>query len=151
MLVDISVIIPTMNRPESLKQTLESIAKCKICPSEIIIVDQSQNTEIAKINREVLNLISNRTNVKYLYQDTPSLTCARNFGIRNAVNDIIVCSDDDVDVLANTFNKIAEVMSDKTIAMIAGLDTNTVLAEGNRGGVLLWDKVVSEEKNWSCN
>ena len=133
MLVDISVIIPTMNRPESLMQTLESIAKCKICPSEIIIVDQSQNTEIAKINREVLNLISNRTNVKYLYQDTPSLRCARNFGIRNAVNDIIVCSDDDVDVLANTFNIIAEVMSDKTIAMIAGLDTNTVLAEGNRG------------------
>ena len=66
--------------------------------------------------------------------------------VLGGVFNIIVCSDDDVDVLANTFNKIAEVMSDKTIAMIAGLDTNTVLAEGNRGGYFFGTKSYRKRK-----
>ena len=49
MLCDISVIIPTMNRPESLKNTLDHIAMGVKKPSEIIVVDQSVDSEIATI------------------------------------------------------------------------------------------------------
>lgn len=150
MVVDITIIIPTMNRPDSLKRTIEKITNCKILPSEVIVVDQSNDLSIAHTNCDILNRISNRTNVKYLYQEVPSLTKARNYGIRNATNEIIVCSDDDVDVRENTFEKIYDAMLDSSIAMIAGLDSNTVLQNGNWGGVFVRNQVIYKTKNWSC-
>ena len=135
MLTDISIIIPTMNRPESLKRTLDYIVKCRVLPAEVIVVDQSLDSKVANANRETLSRISNIINVKYLYQETPSLTRARNYGIRNATKEIIVCADDDVDVKADIFEVIQSVMLDGSIAMIAGLDTNTILSSGNGGGI----------------
>lgn len=146
MVVDITIIIPTMNRPDSLKRTIEKITNCKILPSEVIVVDQSNDLSIAHTNCDILNRISNRTNVKYLYQEVPSLTKARNYGIRNATNEIIVCSDDDVDVRENTFEKIYDAMLDSSIAMIAGLDSNTVLQNGNWGGYLFGTKSFTKRK-----
>lgn len=146
MTVDISIIIPTMNRPESLEKTLDCIANCSIIPSEIIVVDQSQNPQIIVKNQEILNSISYLTNIKYLYLKIPSLTSARNYGIRNATNEIIVCSDDDVDVKKDTFKLIYDIMQNRSIAMIAGLDTKTPLSGGNMLGYLFGTKSFLKRK-----
>lgn len=45
MTLPISVIIPTMNRPESLDRTLKCIAEAADVPQQIVVVDQSQNEE----------------------------------------------------------------------------------------------------------
>ena len=134
MLCNISVIIPTMNRPDSLKNTLDYMVMSIKKPSEIIVVDQSADPEIADLNRKYAEECADEINVKYLYQSIPSLTRARNYGIRNATNDIVVCSDDDVDVKEDTFAIIEEVMVDCNIAMIAGLDVNTKLSNKSKIG-----------------
>ena len=38
----ISVLIPTMNRPEALKRTIQSFLNGTAIPSQIIVVDQSR-------------------------------------------------------------------------------------------------------------
>ena len=61
----------------------------------------------------------------YIYQEKPSLTVARNNAICHAKEDICICSDDDVDVYSNTVENVFQIMQDKKISMIAGIDDNT--------------------------
>lgn len=146
MICDISVIIPTMNRPDSLKRTLDYITKSIQKPAEIIVIDQSQDLKLAFLNKEYTKNYDSEIVFKYLYQEIPSLTKARNLGIKHATKEIIVCSDDDVDVKPETFSLINQVMNDKHIAMIAGLDTNTVLSEKSKIGYILGTKSYKKRK-----
>jgi len=82
-LKDISVIIPTYNRPKEIKKMINSIPK-KI--KEIIVVDQS-DTPI-KIKKDSL--------IRYYHRKIPSITMARNFGVSKAKGKLICFLDDDV-------------------------------------------------------
>lgn len=119
----ISVVIPTMNRPKSLEQTLESVLSQEHIPGEIIIIDQTEKgTDEQKTN---LNLAGMDENIIYVHQEEPALTRARNVGLQNCHNDIVVFMDDDVDLLDDIFIKIKTIMDDPSIAMIAGLNDDT--------------------------
>lgn len=132
----ISVVIPTMNRPDSLERTLKLMAETDNPPQQIIVVDQSNDVEIRQKNEEVLNTFEVFNNKKYLYQRVPSLTKARNNGLNEALNEIVVFSDDDVDVDKSIFTNIFGIMKDKQIVMIAGIDELTQLSKTNIGYLL---------------
>jgi len=122
----ISLLIPTMNRPESLKRTLLSYCNGKMLPDQIIIVDQSQEKAISEDIHHMVDEIGNTylVDTVYYYQDTPSSTQARNNALAFARNDIIVYSDDDVDVYENTLSNVSKLMEDPSVSMIAGIDDN---------------------------
>ena len=136
MALPISVIIPTMNRPESLDRTLNFMAKAKDVPQEIVVVDQSQNVEIQEKNKEILGKYSVFKSQIYRYQPVPSLTKARNVGLALATNEILVFSDDDVEVPTDIFSNVARLMQDTHIVMIAGLDDLTQQSKTNIGYLL---------------
>ena len=115
---NITIIIATMNRPQSLKDTFYYLERSTVLPNEIIVVDQSPDIGM---QRSVQNLLKTSSfNTRYFYR-TPSLTAARNFGIRQATNDIVVFMDDDVRVQPDTIEKILKCMADSKISMIGGL------------------------------
>lgn len=132
----ISVLIPTMNRPEALKRTLMTYMNGKVIPAQIIIVDQSQEAKVAKENLRAVEFYKDRTDILYIYQNVPSTTQARNNAVKQATNEIIIFSDDDVDVYQNTLSNIDEIMQDKQIAMIAGIDDNMPKTSSNIGYLL---------------
>lgn len=136
MLLPISVIIPTMNRPESLDRTLKYMAEASDVPQQIVVVDQSQNEDARRKNEQVLNSYVQFQSKVYVYQQTPSLTKARNNGYAKATNEIIICSDDDVDVPADIFTNVVRLMKDDKIAMIAGIDELTSQSKTNIGYLL---------------
>ncbi|MBI2631877.1 glycosyltransferase family 2 protein [Candidatus Pacearchaeota archaeon] len=105
---DISVIIPTYNRVVDLKLTLLALKKNLKDLREIIIVDQSTD----KKTYELIKKIRNRK-VKYVFSKTPSITIARNLGVRKASGGtkIICFIDDDVDIGENYFNEILKVFN----------------------------------------
>lgn len=109
--VDISVIIPTMNRPNTLINTVKSYIEKKYIPSEIIIIDQTSNSKILKETINILN--SMHKNIIYIYQEFPSSTKARNTGINVAKNDLIVFSDDDIEIFEETLFSINDIMKIK--------------------------------------
>lgn len=131
-----SILIPTMNRPAALKRTLDCYVSGNIIPSQIVVVDQSQDVKTAKEVKEVVLEYSKVVDVKYVYQEQASLTKARNNAFRYATNEIIICSDDDVDVYNNTLENVCEIMSDENIAMIAGINDNTQKSKSNIGYLL---------------
>ena len=131
----ISVLIPTMNRPETLKRTLDTYTQADRVPSQIVVVDQSQDTETAKEIEKIVKSFEGIETV-YVYQETPSLTAARNNALKYAKEEIIVCSDDDVDVYKDTLYNVYRVMSDESVSMIAGLDDKSGGKNGSIGYLL---------------
>jgi glycosyltransferase involved in cell wall biosynthesis len=122
--IPISVLIPTMNRPKTLNRTLRNYLTVTYIPTQIVVVDQSQDEEVRQQVKDIVNKYSNQTECKYIYQSRPSSTMARNNAMKVAKEEIVVFSDDDVDIYHNTFVNVYDIMQNERIAMIAGLDDN---------------------------
>jgi glycosyltransferase involved in cell wall biosynthesis len=87
--MNISVIIPTYNRRESLCNALDSVLRQTYMPDEIIVIDDgsSDNTE---------NMMANKyPDVRYIYQPHSGVSSARNNGILNSTNHWIAFLDSD--------------------------------------------------------
>lgn len=137
MQIPVTIIIPTMNRPESLDRTLKYFFKGECTPNQIVIIDQSQTEEKRNENQQVLrNYDSYNHKQVYEYQKVPSLTKARNLGMSKADNEIVVFADDDIDVNSDTLKNVYAIMQDKNIAMIAGIDEFTQSSSTNIGYLL---------------
>lgn len=123
MQLPISVVIPTMNRPKSLDRTLKFFFSGDDCPTQIIVVDQSQDMAVRDENQRILQKYSNAyLGLLYEYQQVASSTKARNRGLSKAVNEIIVFADDDIDVNPDTIGNVYMLMQDSNVAMVAGID-----------------------------
>jgi len=112
---DISVIIPTYNRAEELKITLKSFLALEEKTREIIVVDQSENDETKKIVKQY--------KLKYVHSKIPSLTIARNLGIKNASKNskIILFIDDDTLFNKNYLKELLKVYNNFSDAIgVAG-------------------------------
>jgi glycosyltransferase involved in cell wall biosynthesis len=99
--VDLSVIIPTMNRGKVLFSTVRQVLAQEGCSFELLIIDQSDD-EIACQNRSFLEGVSD-VRIRYIRVERKSLPNARNIGICNASARIVLFLDDDVIILRDNF------------------------------------------------
>lgn len=105
---DISVIIPTYNRARDLKETLISFKNYIKNLNEVLIIDQSTNRE----TKELIASFKNQK-IRYVYSAIPSLTAARNLGVRKVSKDskIICMLDDDVTLGKDYFERIIAIFN----------------------------------------
>ena len=89
--LSISVVIVTLNRVESLRDTLLSLVRQERQPDEVIVVDNGSTDN----TKEVVLDFRDKLNIKYVYEEQRGIPHARNTGIRNATKDIIAFVDDD--------------------------------------------------------
>lgn len=89
--VDISIIIPTINRYKNLVNTINDLEKQKQVSFEIIIIDQNEECPI-----DIMERIKSNAHIIYLTSDVASASAARNIGIDNSNSDILLFIDDDV-------------------------------------------------------
>ena len=87
----ISVVVVTHNRPDELKECLESLKRQNFPKNshEILIVDSSTTHK-----NEILTLVK-KYPVKYIHTKYKGMTVARNIGICNARGEIVAFLDDD--------------------------------------------------------
>lgn len=139
--IPISIIIPTMNRPETLVNTIVSVISSDNIPNEIIIIDQSKDkVKVAEIKQEIESICGDIC-IKYITMMDASLTKARNLGCENCSNEIMVCMDDDIEVNKDTFKEIYNIMKDDNISMIAGIDELSEIGK-SIGGYLFGKKYI---------
>ena len=107
---DISVIIPTYNRAGDVRETLRFLMPFAKELCEIIIVDQSKNDETKKV---VQTYQKKHKNLVYVYSKVPSITIARNLGVKQLSKKVkIVCFiDDDVTLGRDYFKEILAVFN----------------------------------------
>ena len=85
----ISVVIPTLNRYEYLKDVLSDFEKQTYTNFEILIIDQSDPFQ--KDFCKAFNI-----NIRHIHQKEPALWLARNTAIKESSGNIIALSEDDV-------------------------------------------------------
>lgn len=135
-ILPITVAIPTMNRPQALRRTLQGYLGADHLPAQIIVVDQSQTEQAQAQNKQLLATLPVGVTGTFVYLKKPSSTQARNIALQQARQDIIVWSDDDVDVYADTLKNVYDLFQNPQISMIAGLDDCAAKSTGKIGYLL---------------
>lgn len=101
-----SVIVATRNRPELLQRCLQALLALRYPHYEIIIVDNAPSTSAtADLIEQSYQHISQ---VRYVREDCPGLSHARNRGIQEARGEILAITDDDVVVDSNWLLELAQ-------------------------------------------
>jgi glycosyltransferase involved in cell wall biosynthesis len=101
--VNISVVIPTRNRPGRVRNALSSLAQQTSPPAEVIVVDASDegvfDAQALANEFQTLPLI--------LLSSAPSVCMQRNKGIEAAKSDWIFLCDDDIELPTDHFQHLA--------------------------------------------
>lgn len=117
----ISVIIPTIGRdPAVLNLCLVLLDSQTDKPDEIIVVDQTPESDQDPDARKFLKELDNAGRIKYLTIIRRGLTIARNEGIRAAVGDVFVFLDDDVFIPPNYIAAYRRLFSGIGVNAVAG-------------------------------
>lgn len=91
--VPVTVVVPTIGRAEQLRRCLESLTATDPPPSEILVVDQSHDAEIAALVARAgggrARLVASRG---------LGVARARNDGLRAAAGELVLVTDDDCTV-----------------------------------------------------
>jgi GT2 family glycosyltransferase len=133
---DVSVVICTRNRAESLRVCLNALQKQNCKPAEIIVVDNASSSS------DTRHVCSQFTNVHYIREDRVGLDIARNTGARAANASVIAYTDDDTTPDPNWVFRVFETFHNPKVAAMTGL----VLA-----GSLKTEAEVIFEKYWPFN
>jgi glycosyltransferase involved in cell wall biosynthesis len=105
----ISIIVPTHNRFQSLKNTIQSVVSLQDESFfELIIVDNNSTDNTANIAQEYYPF------VKYIFEKNTAFSRARRTGANNASGDILLFLDDDVLVNKGSFKSIVEIFKNYT-------------------------------------
>lgn len=111
-----SVIIPTLNRHKVLVETVNSLCSGTLIPSQIVIIDQSEipisQTEFHLPSEVELNIIR---------QEVASSTKARNAGITNSREEIILFCDDDILVNENSLQELYQSINQENIGLVSAI------------------------------
>ena len=104
----ISVIIPTLNRPEDLTVALESLVRQTYPPVEVFIVDQSEDAR----TRQAVEAIqakhpSQASSFLYIYKKEKSGAWARNEGMDRMTGELVSFLDDDSELCDDYYEKVA--------------------------------------------
>jgi len=118
---NVSVVICTRNRSESLKACLNSLHQQVCMPQEIIVVDNAPTDDSTKIVSEQFS------GVTYCREVRPGLDIARNTGAKQAKHPIVAYTDDDVQVHRFWTYNVWETFLDENIHAITGLVISTSL------------------------
>ncbi len=135
---NISVIIPTKDRPNELKRFLKSLDVQSLQPDELIIVDASENEKTFSLISE--KKITSKYYIKYI-KSKPGLTRQKNIGVTESNGRLLFFFDDDVvldrkfiEIINDTFIEFEEY----NVVGITGRITN------NQISIKLIDKLVKK-------
>ena len=121
--MDISVIIPTYNRRNTLSRAVESVLNQIYKPIEIIVVDDGSTDGTKEMFSEMYPL------VRYIYQANSGVSSARNTGINSASGDWIALLDSDDEWLPDKLDRQVKLLQDN--AEIHFCHTNEIWIRNN--------------------
>lgn len=102
-MIQLSVIIPTRNRPELLSCALAALAaqsESRPC-FEVLVVDNAPSAETAALVALFQKAVGN---LSYITESSPGLHNARHRGMHAATGEILAFIDDDVEVAEGWIN-----------------------------------------------
>jgi len=98
MVIDqkVSAIVPTLGRPELLRQCLSSLSKQSVPVSEVVVVHCGDDAETHEVTNDPCWTTAN-VNVRYFHYPERNCAAQRNFAIEKATHNNLLLIDDDVE------------------------------------------------------
>jgi len=119
----VSVVVPTVGRPELLRACLQSLADCEPPPAETIVVDQSEGDGVQRVVADFAG-----SGVRIVALNAPNKPLALNRGLEEALHDIVLVTDDDCTVAPSWVGAALTYMAEDPEAIVTG----RVLPSGDR-------------------
>lgn len=115
----ITVIIPTRNRAELLRNALESLTEQTLPLSrfEVLVIDNGSTDHTVEV---VTGFAKRMGNLCYFHEPEPGLHAGRHRGLREARGEVLVYADDDIRALPTWLEAVAENFADPEIALLGG-------------------------------
>ena len=113
--VPISVVVCTRDRVDNLRRCLAALQRIEYDDWELIVVDNAPSSDAT------WQLVKSIPTLRYVREDAPGLDNARNRGIRESRNEIVVFTDDDTMVDPGWLQAIARSFADPEVAAMTGL------------------------------
>jgi GT2 family glycosyltransferase len=113
--VDVSIVIATKGRPEPLRATLASLARCEPQPHEVIVVDGDES----RSGEPVVEAARAAAPLRYLHSP-PGLTLQRNRALDAVEGEVVLFLDDDVEVHPRLLAVLARAYCDPEIVGATG-------------------------------
>jgi GT2 family glycosyltransferase/SAM-dependent methyltransferase len=113
----IEIVVATLNRPDCLERLLKSILIQKTKPDKVVIVDAGTNS----LDYPYFENQFNQTDIKFTsINSLPGLTHQRNVGIKNNECDLLLFSDDDVELEVEYIEKVLQIFEKDEKKVIGG-------------------------------
>jgi len=112
----LSVIVATRDRPAQLAACLEALAALED-PVEVVVVDSASPTPCGRIAERFLDRIPR---LRYLYEQQPGLSRARNRGVAEASCELVAFVDDDAAVTPDWARRLTAAFDDARVGCAGG-------------------------------
>jgi len=114
-----SIVIPTFNRANDLRSTLDSLAGLKTASTwEVIVADNNSTDDTAEVVENARQRFP--VPLRYVFEREQGRSAALNAGIRIATGTIIVTTDDDVRVAEDWLDRAAEALEECDCDYVGG-------------------------------
>jgi glycosyltransferase involved in cell wall biosynthesis len=87
-----SIIIPVFNRPDEIRELLESISSQTFRDFEVLVIEDGSNLRAEEVCKE----FSDQLSIRYSFQKNAGQGFARNYGMKQAQGEFFVILDSDV-------------------------------------------------------
>lgn len=113
-----SVIVPTRNRAQVLRECLASLARQTLAVErfEVIVVDNGSSDDTAAVTRA----FDGALRLKLLHESEPGLHLGRHAGARAAASDILMFCDDDIEAEPGWVQTVVERFAESDVALVGG-------------------------------
>jgi glycosyltransferase involved in cell wall biosynthesis len=118
---DVSVVICTYNRAQSLRDTLNSLdaqALANGLKHEVIVVDNNSSDGTRKVVEEFSTVSAQP--VRYVFEEKQGVAYARNTGVKSSSGQVVACVDDDVIVHPNWLESLWHCFQETNADAVGG-------------------------------
>jgi GT2 family glycosyltransferase len=111
----VSIVVPTLGRPRPLERLLDSLAACSPQAAEILVVDQSGDPAVAEVAGRFSHI-----GCRVVPCSGRGVSKGRNDGIRAAVHEVVLVTDDDCTVAEDWIGVAWRLLSPNSAAIVTG-------------------------------
>lgn len=119
MSLHFSFIIPVYNRPQEIKELLDSFSQLQYKkPYEIIIIEDGSNEK----SDELIKKVSSQLNIKYFFKPNSGPGDSRNYGMQRADGNYFIILDSDCLLPPQYLNEVEQSLSENYLDCFGGPD-----------------------------
>ena len=110
-----TVVVCTRDRPEDLQRCLEAFMRLPDDGQEYLVIDNCPASDAT------MELVKNYPKVRYIREDVPGSSTARNRALREAKHEFVAFTDDDAAPDPNWLRSLLQNFSDPRVMCVTGL------------------------------